>query len=142
MITLQVSLPDELVTNAIAAAMQQRLSLDAYIGQCLGGAEPIAPVAGSADPMQELAEKLFEAALEVPLEAKPYRLEELHKRLALGHWSDNSTGDRVRLGKAFKRLVDAQPSGGTQLEDGIQVKVTHIGETARHQTIYVTVRVG
>jgi len=48
----------------------------------------------------------------------------------------------MRLGKAFKHRVKAQPEGDMLREDNIQVRIDSAGKTAQNQQLYRTVRVG
>lgn len=152
MITIQICLQDQTIARAIAEAGKQGLSLDDYIDMRLGSDDGSAlgdaTVPTALDTIEELARKLFDAALERPLEgdesekSDKYLVEELYKQLDLSEWDTRSVGNRIRLGKAFKRLVLLQLEGGTQLEDGIQVKVEPCGKTVQNQALYRTVRVG
>lgn len=51
-------------------------------------------------------------------------------------------GNRISIGRAFKRLVDAQPPTGTEIIDGQRVMVERAGLTQQNQAVYRTVKVG
>jgi hypothetical protein len=93
------------------------------------------------DSVEEIAEKIFKEALSYPVN-KPYLVEKVYSRLDRGAWNMHDRGSRIMIGKAFKRLVEAQLPGGTQLEHGYQMKVRFLTKTAQNQALYQTERVG
>ncbi|WP_172152067.1 hypothetical protein [Pseudomonas tumuqii] len=145
MITLQINLPDQTLANAIAAATKHGLSLDDYIDMQLSSGDFIpeaTPAAPGHEPIEGLAQSLFDSAIELPEDGLPFLVEEIYKQLDLSPWEARSAGTRIRLGKAFMRLVKAQPEGGRVREDKIQVRIDSVGKTAQNQQLYRTVRVG
>lgn len=146
MITIQVRLPDETLAGAIEAASKHSLSLDDYIDLRLRAVDSI-PTAASAstddvDSVEQLARSLFRAVIDYPEDGHPFLIEDVYKQLDLSPWEERGVGTRIRLGKAFMRLVKAQYEGGTMRDDGIQVRVDVAGKTAQNQQLYRLVRVG
>ncbi|KWU48849.1 DUF1413 domain-containing protein [Pseudomonas sp. SIMBA_059] len=144
MINIQISLPDQTLLKAIAAASKRGLSLDEYIDMQLSGDDSppeSSPNIASPDPVEDLARTLFLAAIERPEGAPPFLVEELYKQLDLSPWEARSTGTRIRLGKAFMRLVKAQPEGG-RLRDDAQVRISIGEKTAQNQQTYRLTRAG
>lgn len=157
MITVQLTLHEQTVSDMITAASAQGLSFDDYVEWRLNvdldaTLDEARPELGHDQSVDEIAKMLFHAALDEPAEehsddhseeARPYLVEELFKRHGTGAaWNLRDRGARIMIGKAFKRLVDAQLPGGYQIEDGRQMKVEPAGRTAQNQAKYRTVRVG
>lgn len=149
---------DETVSDTIAAANLQGLSFNDYIEWRLNVDLDAAVVSQAQTSFQsektvdEIAKELYLFALEEPAkedgdnfseEGKSYLVEDLYKRLGTGSaWNMRDRGNRIMIGKAFKRQVDAQGPGGCQIDDGRQMKIHVDGRTAQNQTKYRTVRVG
>lgn len=157
---IQLSLDEQTVHGTIAAAARQGLSFSEYVEWRLNvdldtdiSVEVQKPSGGeSAQSVDEIAGSLFRAALEQVAEesdednkttAALYLVEDLYKRRPTGTaWNLRDRGNRIMIGKAFKRLVDAQLPGGIEIDDGRRVKVEFDGRTAQNQARYKTVRVG
>ncbi len=146
MITIQLSLPDQSLANAISAALGHGLSLDDYIDMKLntvGPAPESAPTpTDEVTGIVQLSKALFDAAIDFPADSQPFLIEDVYKRLDLSPWEQRSAGVRIRLGKAFMRLVRAQSEGGTLRDDDIQVRIDADGKTAQNQQLYRLKRVG
>ncbi len=161
MITVQLTLQAQTVSDMIAASTAHGLSFNEYIEWRLNAdldaaVTLIRPDVRPDQTAEEIAKQLYDAALgqqaeeygdEHQEEALPYLVEELYKQHGTGTaWNQLERGTRIMIGKAFKRMVDAQLSGGCQIEDGRQMKVvTQVqpaGHTSQHQARYKTVRVG
>lgn len=145
MINVQIRLPGQTLINAITAASKHGMSLDEYIDMQLTDAESVIefpPNTAASDPVDELARTLFRAAIERPEDGPPFLVEELYKQLPLSPWEDRSVGTRIRLGKAFMRLVKAQPEGGRLREDDLQVRIIIGEKTAQNQQTYRVERSG
>lgn len=150
MITIQLSLPDQTLANAISAAIGHGLSLDDYIDMKLnavGSASESAPTptptpTDEVTGIVQLAKALFDAAIDYPADSQPFLIEDVYKRLDLSPWEQRSAGVRIRLGKAFMRLVRAQSEGGTLRDDDFQVRIDADGKTAQNQQLYRLKRVG
>lgn len=144
MITIQLSLPDQTLASAIAAAIGHGVSLDDYIDMKLnavGSLSESAP-ADEGTGIVLLAKALFDAAIDSPEGGQPFLIEDVYKGLDLSPWEQRSVGARIRLGKAFMRLVRAQLEGGTLRGDNIQVRIDAEGKTAQNQQLYRLKRVG
>lgn len=156
MITVQLTFHDQTVSDTIAAANVQGLSFNDYIEWRLNveldAAVEARPAENPDQTVDEIAKALYLVAIEEPAqefdddhheEGRPYLVEDLYKRLGIGNaWNLRDRGNRIMIGKAFKRLVDAQMSGGHEIADGRQMKVVLEGRTAQNQAKYRTVRVG
>lgn len=143
MITIQVSLQDQTVAAVIAAATQQGLSFDEYIDQRLGSAEAttMAYDFGSTDPVDALAETLFDAATRQDPNRQMFLVEDLYKELNLDvEWESRSPGNRIKLGKAFKRVVEKHlREPAVPRPDGAKVRViAHDKKTSQNQQLYFT----
>jgi len=143
MITIQVTLQDQTVANAISAAAQQGLSFDEYVDQRLASDE--ANVAeydvASVDPVDALAETLFDAATRKEPNGHKYLVEDLYKSLDLDvAWESRSPGNRIKLGKAFKRVVEKNlKAPAVSLPDGTRVRIkAHDKKTPQNQQPYFT----
>jgi hypothetical protein len=158
MITVQLVFQDHTVSDTIAAANSQGMSFNDYIEWRLNvdldtAAEQALPTAQPDESVENLVNELYRTALAEPAEddsdeehvikAKSYLVEELYKRLATGNpWNLRDRGNRIRIGKAFKRLIDAQGKRGRQLEDGgPAMQVRYLGKNSQNQAMYKTVRV-
>lgn len=158
MITVQLTFNDDTVSDTIAAASLQGLSFNDYVEWRLNVeldaavADQVRPALPSEQTVDEIAKALYLFALHEPAkesddnystEGRPYLVEDLYKRQGTGSaWNLRDRGNRIMIGKAFKRLVDAQLPGGRQIDDGRQMRVDVDGRTAQNQTRYRTVRVG
>jgi len=157
MITVQLTFHDQTVSDTITAASTQGLSFNDYVEWRLNvdldtAIDQARPAVQPDQTVDEIAKALYFVALDEPAEevgddyhekAQPYLVEDLYKRRGTGTaWNLRDRGNRIMIGKAFKRLVDAQTSGGCQIEDGRQMKVELDGRTAQNQARYRTVRVG
>lgn len=143
MITIQINLQDKTVANAITAAAQQGLSFDEYIDQRLSSDEscPVGSEGGSTDSVDTLAATLFNAATRQALNTPMYLVEKLYKDLNSDiAWEARSPGNRIKLGKAFKRFVEEQSKKpAVQRPDGTKVRVrAHDQKTSQNQQLYFT----
>jgi hypothetical protein len=157
MMTMQLTLHEQTVADTIAAASAQGLSFNDYVEWRLNAdldasLEQIR-VPTPDQSIDELARELFLFALEEPaedtsdeetiVEARPFLVEDLYKRRGIGIvWEQRDRGNRIMLGKAFKRVIDAQAPGGREIDDGRLMKVVVHSRTAQNQTKYKTVYVG
>lgn len=154
MITLQLVFKDETVSDLINAAAVQGLPFNDYVEWRLNADLDSKAEEQRVDPdetVQQVAKALFCEALlqpaaesddEHPEEGVFYLVEELYKKLKLQPaWAHRDRGNRIMIGKAFKREVDAQKHG-TQLSDGSGwcVKVFFEGRTSQNQARYRTHR--
>jgi hypothetical protein len=159
MITVQITLQLETMSIAAAAAARENMTFDQYVEWRLSsvdqGSNPVNLLGSSAsddENPERVARALFDIALEQQaeehdedyhVEARPYLIEELYTRHYNGKpWTSWSVGNRIQLGRQFKKLVDAQGKGGKQIEDGRQMRIEFVGHTKQNQTRYRTVRVG
>lgn len=148
MITVQLQLKENTVADALAAASLNGLSFDAYVEWRLNLADHPASIpleTEGADPdLIHVVRVLMAEALREPSDedGPEYLVEELYRRTDLADWNTRDRGSRIRIGKAFKRLVDAQQAGGQEMGDGRQMKVIFVGKTAQNQARYRTVRAG
>lgn len=157
MIDLQLKLHERTVLDSIVAASAQGLSFSEYVewrlNVDLDTAIEAEKAGGEIDQtVEDVAKELFRVALDqvaeesdedIAIKGTLYLVEELYKQLPTRNaWNRRERGNRIMIGKAFKRLVDAQLSGGTQIEDGHQVKVIFDSRTAQNQARYKTIRVG
>lgn len=159
MITVQITLQLETMSIAAAAAVRENMSFDQYVEWRLSTVDQsVAPVNFVGTPAlddenpEQVARALFKIALDQQaeeagddyhVEARPYLIEELYTRYYNGKpWTSWAVGNRIQLGRQFKKLVDAQPKGGQQIEDGRQMRIEFVGHTKQNQTRYRTVRVG
>jgi hypothetical protein len=148
MITIQLSLRNQTLGNAIAGASKHGLSLEDYIDMKLNADGFIqesapAPAPGSdGGGIEQLAKTLFEAAIDYPEGGQLFLIEDVYKQLDLSPWEEQGVGARIRLGKAFMRLVKLQLEGGTLRDDNIQVRIDAEGKTAQNQQLYRLNRVG
>lgn len=142
MLTLMISLPDGVARDALARAAELKMPFERYVETCLRaeGEQP----ADEDDPNSPkgLAKRLFKLALDQPVDGPEYRIEHLYGFTGATDWREIQAGFRSSLGKAFKRLMERQPDEGTQLEDGLQVKVAACGKSSQDQAEYRTVRAG
>jgi hypothetical protein len=159
MVTVQITLQLETMSNAAAAAARENMTFDQYVEWRLTAVEQVSnavnfvgtPMSGDENP-EQVARALFkialdqqaeEAADDYHVEARPYLIEELYTRHFNGKpWTSWTVGNRIQLGRQFKKLVDAQPQGGQQIEDGRQMRIEFVGHTKQNQTRYRTMRVG
>ena len=157
MITVQLSFHEQTIVDAITAAMAQKVSFNDYVEQLVNvdldaAVEQAPKVEEPEKTVNELAKALFDIALE-QLAAESdidfdepgteYVVEDLYKILRPSKiWNLQDRGNRIMLGKAFRRLVDAQHNNGCVLESGMAVKVVFEGKTAQNKAIYKTVRTG
>lgn len=143
MITVQITLHEQTVTNTIAAAAQQGLTFDEYIDQRLASdaASPAVYEEGSMDPVDTLAESLFSAATRRKPDGEMYLVEDLYKDLNLDTlWESRSPGNRIKLGKAFKRVVEkhlTKPAASRPDNTKVRVKA-HDKKTSQNQQLYFT----
>lgn len=159
MITVQIVLQLETASAAAAAAARENMTFDQYVEWRLTTVDTVPiPVnyLGTPDTEDENPEQVARALFKIALnqqaeeagddyhvEARPYLIEELYTRFYKGKpWTSWAVGNRIQLGRQFKKLVDAQPEGGQQIEDGRQMRVEFVGHTKQNQTRYRTVRVG
>ncbi len=157
MITLQLTFKDETVADLINAAAIQGLPFNDYVEWRLNADLDSKAEEQRIDPdetVQQVARALFKEALEQSAaesdgeyseEGVYYLVEELYKKLKLQPaWAQRDRGNRIMIGKAFRREVDSQSEGGTMLseETGICVKVFFEGRTSQNQARYRTHRVG
>lgn len=159
MITVQITLQLETMSTAAAAAARENMTFDQYVEWRLTTADQVSqPVnfvgatASDDENPEQVARALFKIALDQQAEeagddyhvdARPYLIEELYSRHYSGKpWNSWTVGNRIQLGRQFKKLVDAQPKGGQQIEDGRQMRIEFVGHTKQNQTRYRTVRVG
>lgn len=157
MITVQLAFHDETVSDTIAAANAQGLSFNDYVEWRLNvdldaAADQVRPaVQPPTQTVDELAKALYNFALEEQaeesdedyrVEGRLYLVEDLYKRLGTGcAWNLRDRGNRIMIGKAFKRIVDKQGKNGVMIEEERRaVKVVFIGRTAQNQAQYRTVR--
>lgn len=155
MITLQLTFKDETVADLISAAAVQGLSFNDYVEWRLNADLDSKAEEQRIDPdetVQQVAKALFREALLQPAaesdedyvdEGVYYLVEELYKKLKLQPaWEQRDRGNRIMIGKAFKREVDAQAQGGTMISDesGLCVKVHFEGRTSQNQAKYRTHR--
>lgn len=143
MITIQICLQDKTVANAITAAAQQGLSFDEYIDQRLSSDESctVRSEGRSTDSVDTLAEALFHAATRRALNKPMYLVEELYKDLNFDiTWEARSPGNRIKLGKAFKRFVEEQSKKpAVHRPDGTKVRIrAHDQKTQQNQQLYFT----
>lgn len=147
MVAIQITLKDQTLVSAIQAASQHGISLDQYIDMRLsdkGEGGEIVPSAAMIDPENAIdrdAEAVFDLALKQPPQRRPYQVQDLHNDLNIGAWKEMGANYPSRIGKAFMRLVKAQPDTGFQLEGDIYVRVEPTIPTAQNQMQYRTVRV-
>lgn len=156
MLTVQLILSDQTVSDAIGAANLQGLTFNDYVEWRLNVDldAAIEQKAGQPDQsVDEIAKALFSIALEQPAressdeyesEGKPYLVEELYRQLESGSaWNLRDRGNRIMIGKAFRRLVDAknEKGGGVQIDDGRVMKVMFETRTSQNQAVYRTHRV-
>ncbi|KFC61893.1 hypothetical protein [Massilia sp. LC238] len=147
MMQVILELHQNTVADLIKAATVQGMEFKKYVEMRLNAdldqvVEEQAPAnAVSADDVEDIAQAIFTEALSYPAN-KQYLVEKVYGRLNRGDWSVHDRGTRIRVGKAFKRLVDAQSAGGTQLEHGYQMKVRFLHKNAQNQAVYQTERVG
>lgn len=157
MIDIQLKLHEQTILDTIVAANAQGLSFNEYVEWRLNvdldtAIEAEKPSGEVDQTVEEVAQELFHVALDQVAEESDgdmrtkgtlYLVEELYKQRPTGTaWNLRDRGNRIMIGKAFKRLVDAQLPGGIQIEDGRQLKVKFDGRTAQNQARYKTVRVG
>lgn len=159
MIAIQLNLHEQTVSDAIGAANLQGLSFNDYVEWRLNvdldaavehGTQPTTVPDQS---VEEVAKALFLLALDQPameandeytVEGRFYLVEDLYKQLEKGSaWNLRDRGNRIMIGKAFKRLVDAnnQKHGGIQIDDGRVMKVIFEKRTSQNQAVYRTHRV-
>jgi hypothetical protein len=147
MIQVTLELHQNTVADLIKAASAQGMEFNKYVEMRLNAdldqvveEETLGNVV-SAEDIEDAAKAIFTEALSYPAN-KPYLVEKVYARLNRGEWGIQDRGARIRIGKAFKRLVDAQAAGGTQLEHGYQMKVRFLHKNAQNQAVYQTERVG
>ena len=147
MITVTLSFHENTIADLVKAAISQGLDFNKYVEMRLNAdldqaieKEPESSASVSLD-VEEIAKDVFQEALHHPAE-KPYLVEKIYGRLNKGEWSRFDRGVRIMIGKAFKRLVDVQLAGGTQLDHGYQMKVRFLKKTPQNQALYQTERVG
>lgn len=141
MVTLTISLSDAVVCSALARAAELKMPFERYVENRLETEDEPAEEDDPNTPMG-LAKRLFNLALDRPVDGPEYRLEDLYASTGATDWREFGAGFRVRLGIAFKRRVQIQYDGGTQLEDGTQVKVVASGKSKRDQAKYRTIQSG
>jgi len=142
-ITIQINLQERTIANLIAIATQQGLSFEEYIEQrlssdqsCTAGHDAV-----STDPVDALAKTLFDAAAHQAPSTKKYLVEDLYKGLKFDvEWESRSPGNRIKLGKAFKRVVEEHLHKPAILgPDGTKVRIkAHDKKTAQNQQLYFT----
>ncbi len=156
MITLQLTFKDDTVADLIKAAAVQGLPFNDYVEWRLNADLDSKAEEQRIDPdetVQQVAKALFREALvqtaaesddEHTEEGVFYLVEELYKKLRLQPaWEQRDRGNRIMIGKAFKREVDAQQGHGTCLADDGQgpcVRVQFEGRTSQNQARYRTHR--
>ncbi len=147
MMQISLALHENTVADLIKAASAQGLDFNKYVEMRLNAdLDQIVEEDTVANPLKisdvdEVAKELFNEALNYPAN-KTYLVEKIYARLNKGDWSLQDRGTRIMVGKAFKRVVDAQLAGGTQLEHGYQMKVRFLHKNAQNQAVYQTERVG
>lgn len=147
---LMVSLSEKTVAVTAAAAAAKNMTFSAYVEWRLNldvntGAEEVVQLVAD----ESLPEKVARATFDVALKARPadegggtYLVEDLYKHNGMGDlWKSLSRGHRISIGKIFKRLVDDQPSSGTEIASGQYTKVERAGLTQQNQAFYRTVKV-
>lgn len=142
MLTLTISLPDGVARDALARAAELKMPFERYVEFCLRAEGEQPPEEDDPNSPKGLAKRLFSVALTQRIDGLDYRIEDLYGLSGATDWREIQAGFRSSLGKAFKRLMEQQPDGGTQLEDGLQVKVVACGKTSQEQAIYRTVLAG
>jgi hypothetical protein len=147
MITVTLSFHENTLVDLVKAATSQGLDFNKYVEMRLNAdldqaveEEPESSASASLD-VEEIAKDVFQEALHYPAE-KSYLVEKIYSRLNKGEWGRFDRGVRIMIGKAFKRLVDAQLAGGTHLDHGYQMRVRFLKKTPQNQALYQTERVG
>lgn len=145
MITIQIRLPDATLANAIDAASKRAMSLDDYINMTLQADHTMSDGASHAvdsdETIEQLARILFREAIDLPEGGPLFLIEDVYKQLDLSPWEDRIVGTRIKLGKAFMRLVKQQADGGTVRNGDVRVRIDPAGKTAQNQQQYRLVRV-
>ena len=154
MITVQLTLDDQTVSDTIAAATKAGFSFNEYVEWRLNveldaAIDQAQPAEQLSQNVEKIARELLDFAStqqaqddgdcgEYIVEAKPYLVEDLYKRRKSGTaWNLLDRGHRIMIGKAFKRLVDKEYVHDVE---SIQVRIVRDGLTAQNQTRYKTVR--
>jgi hypothetical protein len=150
---IQLIFEEETVAGCLAAAKIQGMTFNEYVEWRLNvdldaAAEQTQSAGPQDQPVEEIAKALYNAALNEPAEdssiddhfteGRPYLVETLYKRLgAATPWNLRDRGNRIMIGKAFKRLVDT--SQAIETEEGRKVIVKYFQKTAQNQALYKTV---
>lgn len=140
MIPIQLNIEERLLAALLAAALERKSTLNAYICERLAAdfGDTQEEVQGaSEEDIEALAKALHQVALQQSTNVPFYLVEDLYKQFRPGTWAQQGRGSRILLGKAFKRVVDSAPEDGT-LINGKRNKVERVGTTVQNQAKYQT----
>jgi hypothetical protein len=101
-----ITLREEVLLEALQAALSSGLSLDQFISDRIEAvAEP--EITAENFDAESVAQEIYAKAAELK-KGDEFTVEELHRFAFPGQWKNRTAGQRIAIGRAFKKLADAE----------------------------------
>lgn len=134
MIPIILNFSEQVLQAALASANDAGLSLQDYISGLIRDDSPETTVAENFT-ADVIAAQIYDKA-SIYKVGDQFNVEDLHRLACSAPWTGRTTGQRISIGRAFKKLADAKQllNYPNKL---IRAHVTYVGKDQQNRAVYV-----